>query len=68
MIHDRIQLICQWLILVWIAWAFVHTLKVDVEGYPAKPPKGFPGIIATLIVIVFLLLILWNAGTFSRIL
>jgi hypothetical protein len=43
-------------------------MKQDIEGVKAKPPKGFAGVIYTIIAVAAVVFVQYVAGAFSEIL
>jgi hypothetical protein len=57
-----IQVFCQWALLIMAGMAFLDMLKKDIEGTPAKEPKGFEGVITSIIAVAINLALLYGAG------
>lgn len=60
--------ICQWLLVVMLVGTFFTCLRSDFYGRDAKAPGGFTGAVSTILVMMLLTLIYWQAGAFSQIL
>ena len=61
-----LQIVCQWLLVVWIVAAFFSSVLCDFYGRDKKDPGGFAGFIGTLIAIFIMVFVLYNAGGFSN--
>ena len=57
----------QWAVLVLMTINILLLIKYDIEGRPVKEPKGFEGVIVTLIAFAFTMFLQITAGTFSLI-
>lgn len=61
------QLIAQILVIVLVTVNFLGNLYIDVNGRKAKEPKGFEGIISTLLATAIIITVYYFAGAFNLI-
>ncbi len=54
------------ILLIIIVSFFMH-LNYDINGRPAKEPKGFNGVVSTVVSIAITVIIYYIAGAFSKI-
>ena len=55
----------QWFIAIALGISFFVNLYRDVNGRPAKEPKGFEGIVSTVISTAIIVVIYYLAGAFN---
>ncbi len=60
------QLSCQILVAIWMAFNFFVTVYWDFNGKKAKDPQGFGGFVGTCVIIALFTWMLWGAGAFSE--
>ena len=53
-------------IVILFVFSFFVRVCWDIEGRPAEPPYGFPGVLVTMVVYLFWLSMLYLAGLFGK--
>jgi len=59
------QTFCQWLVIINLVINGLMNVKRDIEGRPAIAPKGFDGVIGTLIAVAIVAAVFYGAGAFD---
>lgn len=59
------QLLCQWIHLVFFVWAVIDSVHKNYNGRPAREPQGFVGLLCVVAIVATFALIHWQAGTWS---
>jgi hypothetical protein len=62
------QFVCQWFMVLSLVFSLFSMIKRDIEGTPARPPKGFEGVVCTIVGITITAFIYYFAGSFSLVL
>lgn len=61
------QVICSWLLVVFLITNFLFVVYRDFNGTLEKKPEGFIGFIGTCIAFVITAAVMWGAGAFVAI-
>jgi hypothetical protein len=59
------QTVCQWLIVASLVVSFLVNAHIDCHGRKAKEPKGFDGLLSTILATAISAAVIWGAGGFS---